>query len=63
MFVQFLKTFIDITFTFSASLKVNSNLFFGKFTRIKELLFEWMNDKDETSSDMTLSMTTKLNKY
>ena len=38
--VQFLKTFYEVTLTFSSSLKTSSNLFFSEFAKIEKLLMK-----------------------
>lgn len=62
VFVQFLKVFYDITLTFKSSLKVSSNLIFHEFSKIDELLLDWMVDKYEILNGMSDSMKVKLNK-
>ncbi|XP_060673916.1 zinc finger BED domain-containing protein RICESLEEPER 2-like [Ziziphus jujuba] len=58
--VRFLKTFYDVIFTFSASLKVNSNLFFSELSKIE---LEWIVDKDTFVSNIATSMKMTLDKY
>ena len=61
--VQFLKTFYEVTLTFSSSLNTSSNLFFNEFAKIDELLMEGTMDGDKMLNDMAWSMKAKLNKY
>ncbi|KAL5794065.1 hypothetical protein ACOSP7_002659 [Xanthoceras sorbifolium] len=63
VFVQFLKTFYDVTVLFSASLSVTSNLYFHKWSTINNQLTSMSGDENLLVRDMASSMKNKFEKY
>lgn len=57
------KAFLRYALAFSGSLKINSNLLVSEFSRIEELLLDWLVNEDATLNSMTSSMKIKLDKY
>ena len=63
VFVKFLKTFLEVTMKFSASMFVILNIFFHELCLIQEIIHEYSLYENALLSQMTLSMQTKFNKY
>ena len=62
VFVQFLKTFYDITLKFSASLHVTSNVYYHDVCSIHMQLIELSKNKDTLLSNMAIRMKRKFEK-
>ncbi|KAF4348757.1 hypothetical protein F8388_021958 [Cannabis sativa] len=63
VFVNFLKSFYELTLKFSGSLYVTSNLFFQEILQVQVELNDMKASKDELISKMAASMQLKFNKY
>uniref|UniRef100_A0A803QGS4 BED-type domain-containing protein n=1 Tax=Cannabis sativa TaxID=3483 RepID=A0A803QGS4_CANSA len=63
VFVNFLKSFYELTLKFSGSLYVTSNLFFQEILQVRVELNDMKASKDELISKMAASMQLKFNKY
>ena len=63
VFVQFLKTFYDVTLAFSATLSVTSNLYFHKWGTINNQLTSMSGDGNHLVCQMASAMKFKFEKY
>ncbi|KAL5790142.1 hypothetical protein ACOSQ2_005030 [Xanthoceras sorbifolium] len=63
VFVQFLKTFYDVTVLFSASLSVTSNLYFHKWGTINNQLMKMSSEGNSLVRHMASTMKIKFKKY
>ncbi|KAL5770109.1 hypothetical protein ACOSP7_014263 [Xanthoceras sorbifolium] len=63
VFVQFLKTFYDVTVLFSTSLSVTSNLYFHKWGTINNQLMKMSGEGNSLVRHIASSMKTKFKKY
>ncbi|KAL5789248.1 hypothetical protein ACOSQ2_004136 [Xanthoceras sorbifolium] len=63
VFVQFLKTFYDVTVLFSASLSVISNLYFHKWGTINNQLMKMSSEGNSLVRHMASTMKIKFEKY
>ncbi|KAK2663701.1 hypothetical protein Ddye_002275 [Dipteronia dyeriana] len=63
VFVQFLKTFYDVTLQFSTSLSVTSNLYFHKWSTINNQLTSMSGDGNHLVCEMASNMKCKFEKY
>ncbi|TXG60438.1 hypothetical protein EZV62_015011 [Acer yangbiense] len=63
VFVQFLKTFYDVTLQFSATLSVTSNLYFHKWGTINNQLISMSGDRNHLVCKMASTMKLKFEKY
>ncbi|XP_024032219.1 zinc finger BED domain-containing protein RICESLEEPER 2-like [Morus notabilis] len=63
VFVQFLKTFYEVTLKFSASQHVTSNTFFHEICSIQRQLSELCESRDCLLSTMAFGMRRKFEKY
>ncbi|KAK2647712.1 hypothetical protein Ddye_015201 [Dipteronia dyeriana] len=63
VFVQFLKTFYDVTLQFSASLSVTSNLYFHKWSAINNQSTSMSGDGNHLVCEMASDMKCKFEKY
>ncbi|KAK0595199.1 hypothetical protein LWI29_004436 [Acer saccharum] len=63
VFVQFLKTFYDVTLQFSATLSVTSNLYFHKWGTINNQLTTMSSDRNHLVCQMASAMKFKFEKY
>ncbi|KAK2653287.1 hypothetical protein Ddye_013143 [Dipteronia dyeriana] len=63
VFVQFLKTFYDVTLQFSASLSVTSNLYFHKWSTSNNQLTSMSGDGNHFVCEMASNMKCKFEKY
>ncbi|KAL5824836.1 hypothetical protein ACOSQ3_020899 [Xanthoceras sorbifolium] len=63
VFVQFLKTFYDVTVLFSASLSVTSNLYFHKWGTINNQVMKMSSEGNSLVRHMASTMKIKFEKY